>query len=207
MNIAKTPRIVKSLFSKLTWQMLNDERKIYLTFDDGPIPGVTEWVLDLLDEYNIKATFFCVGENVVRHPEVYQNIKDQGHSIGNHTYNHMNGWKCSVEEYLDNVAKADSVIQSKLFRPPHGRIKRKAIGALMPHYEIIMWDVLSVDYDANVSPESCLKNVTSNVQAGSIIVFHDSLKAERNLRYALPKCIEYLQNEGYSFHRIEEPTH
>jgi len=203
MNIAKTPKLVKSLFSQLTWQIINDTNTIYLTFDDGPVPKVTEWVLDTLEQYNIKATFFCVGENVSRYPELFQKIKDAGHGYGNHTYNHLNGWKCDLQEYIKNVKKADSLINSKLFRPPHGRIKRRAISELTPDYNIIMWDVLSVDYSAKQNQASCLKNVMNNVRSGSIIVFHDSYKAEKNLKSTLPVCIEQLLEKGYVFSKID----
>lgn len=203
MNIAKTPRLVKSLFSKLTWQIFNETNTIYLTFDDGPVPGVTEWVLDILKEYSIKASFFCVGENVSKHPEIFERIKREGHSVGNHTFNHLNGWKCDLNTYLDNIKQADELIDSKLFRPPHGRIRHKAISELMPRYEIVMWDVLSIDYNAKIDEKTCIKNVLQNVQPGSIIVFHDSYKAEKNLKAALPKCIEALLREGYNFSKIE----
>ena len=189
------------------------EKKIYLTFDDGPVPEVTPWVLQLLKEENITATFFCVGENVARHPEIYRELLQQGHSAGNHTYNHLDGWSTGTENYIDNIKQCAQLVHTKLFRPPYGKIKKsqaKVIAdnpqLLNPHSPdtspqppIIMWDVLSGDYDINTSPEQCLKNVITHVRNGSIILFHDSVKARERLEYALPRFIAHAKKEGYEF--------
>lgn len=174
----------------------------FLTFDDGPIPGVTEWVLDILKEKNLKATFFCVGDNVRKHPHVFQRIIDEGHAVGNHSYNHLNGWKTPREEYLENIAKAQVLIKSNLLRPPYGKVMPHVARELSRKYKIIMWDVLSRDYNANLTGRDCAKIVIDKVRSGSIIVFHDSLKAERNLKVALPLVINILQKRGFSFDKI-----
>lgn len=198
-NWVKTNKWIKKIFNNLVWDIPNSENKIYLTFDDGPIPEVTEWVLDLLKSEDIKATFFCIGDNIKKHPEVYKRILSEGHQTGNHTFNHLNGWKTETNHYIENF-KLCEIEHSKLFRPPYGKIKpsqSKAIRQL--GYKIIMWDVLSYDFDSIISVEKCLENVISNTEQGSIIVFHDSLKAEKNLKYALPKAIQILKNKGFVF--------
>jgi len=186
------------------------EKTVYLTFDDGPTPEITEWTLNKLKQFNAKATFFCIGKNVKNHPEVFQQIIDEGHSIGNHTNNHLNGWKTKKEDYLNNVSIAEKTIQQftssttkRLFRPPYGKIKRKqSLELLKRGYKIIMWDVLSADFDQSISKEKCLKNVLDNIDNGSIIIFHDSVKAEINMKYALPKALEVLSKKGYEFKAI-----
>ena len=256
----KTPRIVQSIFSKYIWCFpVNKEsanqnsKEIYLTFDDGPIPEITPWVLQELSEYKAKATFFCIGENVRKYPEIFRKIISNGHSIGNHTYNHLNGWKTSKKRYLNNVEKAEKCFQSrwpsgsvfspdsswdqssvsglrssvfstdsyrdqsslqkqsttnhqlstKLFRPPYGRIKpNQANKILKKGYEIIMWDVLSGDFDLSLSKEECLKNVLKNAHDGSIVVFHDSEKAFKNLEYVLPRTLEHFTEKGFVFKAI-----
>lgn len=204
----KTPWIAKMFFSAYVWSLPVDEKTVYLTFDDGPHPTITPWVLDLLQQFNAKATFFCIGNNVDKYPDVYQNILDAGHAIGNHTYRHLNGWKTDDNTYIEDVSAAAQLIKSNLFRPPHGRIRSsqaKRIAAAMQRDDvrIIMWDVLSADFDASFSGEQCLNNVLENVSAGSIIVFHDSEKAFNNLKYALPKTLESLKDAGFNFRRIE----
>lgn len=205
-NWVKTNRLIKKVFSNLVWDIPNSDKKIYLTFDDGPIPEVTEWVLDLLKSEDIKATFFCIGDNIKKHPEVYKRILTEEHQTGNHTFNHLNGWKTETNQYIDNFKLCETehlklnTEHSFLFRPPYGKIKpsqSKAIRQL--GYKIIMWDVLSYDFDSTISVEKCLENVISNTEQGSIIVFHDSLKAEKNLKYALPKAIQILKNKGFVF--------
>jgi len=206
----KTNKVIKKIFNNLVWDIPNSENKIYLTFDDGPIPSVTEWVLDVLKSENIKATFFCIGDNIKKYPEIYKRILTEGHQIGNHTFNHLNGWKTKTNYYIENFKLCEtehSKLNPKhsfLFRPPYGKIKpsqSKEIRQL--GYKMIMWDVLSYDFDQNISEEECLKNVISNTSQGSIIVFHDSLKAEKNLKYALPKAIQILKNKGFTFDVIK----
>tara|TARA_R110001592_G_scaffold29262_1_gene106287 strand:- start:296 stop:913 length:618 start_codon:yes stop_codon:yes gene_type:complete len=204
MFLVKTPLTIKKSFPSLVWDIPNNTKKIYLTFDDGPTPEVTAWVLSVLKKYEIKATFFVVGENVKKHPEIYQQLINEGHAIGNHTYNHLNGWKTKSFNYLNNVANCAELVKTNLFRPPYGRIKNTQIKKLKQEYSIIMWDVLSGDFDASLSPEKCAENVINNTKSGSIIVFHDSIKAENNLRFALPKAIEYLKSKGFVFGVISE---
>lgn len=201
----KTHWIIKKLFSKYVWNIPNLENKIYLTFDDGPIPEITEWVLEELKKYNAKATFFCIGDNVKKYPEVFKSVVESGHSIGNHTFNHLNGWKTSTKEYIENTKQCFSTFINpetqniKLFRPPYGKIKPSQSKTLRNlGYKIIMWNVLSKDYSNKISPEKCYENVINNVESGSIIVFHDSLKAYPNLKYALPKVLELLTKKGYT---------
>lgn len=202
MYSVRPPYLYKKYLSKAVWRLNAEENKIYLTFDDGPIPEITAWVLNLLKEKNIKATFFCVGDNAVKHPEVYKQILEHAHSTGNHSYNHVNGWKTNTKVYLDNVEQCRKVIDSRLFRPPYGKLKKSQCGLLSSQYKIIMWDVLSGDFDTKTSPEKCLKNVVDNVQNGSIILFHDSIKAKRNMQYALPKFIDYALAKGFQFEKL-----
>tara|TARA_R110001592_G_scaffold166877_1_gene402136 strand:+ start:50 stop:667 length:618 start_codon:yes stop_codon:yes gene_type:complete len=204
MFLVKTPLAIKKSFPSLVWDIPNNTKTIYLTFDDGPTPEITTWVLETLKKHKIKATFFVVGENVKKHPEIYQQLINEGHAIGNHTYNHLNGWKTKSSDYLQNIEKCAELVDSNLFRPPYGRIKNTQIRKLKQHYKIIMWDVLSGDFDFKTSPEQCADNVIENVKPGSIIVFHDSAKAEKNLKYALPKALEYLKQQGFTFGVITE---
>lgn len=211
----KTNRIIKKIFSKYIWDISNAENKIYLTFDDGPIPEITEWVLEELQKHNAKATFFCIGHNIEKHPHIFKKIIEAGHSVGNHTFNHLNGWRTSTKEYLENCilwpsASGYSSISKlkankrQLFRPPYGKIKSSQSKKLLKlGYKIIMWDVLSADYDSTITPEKCLENVLKNVSSGSIIVFHDSIKAFPNLEYTLPKALEYWVSKGFVFERID----
>ncbi len=205
MNIVTVPRFIERIFPTLVWRLPADDKPVYLTFDDGPIPEVTPWVLDELDKFNVKATFFCVGDNVAKHPKEYRMVIERGHCIGNHTYNHLQGIKTNSTKYLKNIEKAGEVIDSKLFRPPHGLMRRKQLRTLVSEnkYRIIMWHVLSCDYDCSLKPSKCLSNVVDNVENGSIIVFHDSLKAEKNMRYALPRVLENLSNRGFGFRTFD----
>lgn len=198
MNV-QFPRVLRPFMGKLTWRKNPSEKVIYLTFDDGPVPEVTPLVLDILDEYKIKATFFCVGDNVQKYPEVYEAVLQRGHTTGNHTYNHLKGFSVSAGEYAENVQKASEYIDSGLFRPPYGRITYKQRKLLSPQYEIIMWDLITHDYNRNLSVETIFRNVKRHVRNGSIIVFHDSIKAKENVLAVLPQAIEYLKNCGYSF--------
>jgi len=200
--MVKTPWLLKKLYPALTWHKKRDSPCIYLTFDDGPIPIVTPFVLNILKQYNAKATFFCIGDNISKHPDVYQAVVDAGHRVGNHTYNHLKGWKTDDETYVANYLKCDEQLHSNLFRPPYGRIKKSQaakLQALNPNLEIIMWDVLSGDFDLNLTPENCLKNVKKHTENGSIVVFHDSLKAFPRLEYTLPLALEYWSDAGYRF--------
>lgn len=179
--------------------MRPDEPKLYLTFDDGPVPEITPWVLDVLKQYRVTATFFCVGDNVGKHPQIYKRIIDEGHHVGNHTFNHLNGWNTDTAIYMANINKCAEVLNSSLFRPPYGKLKPSQVKRLKKQYKIIMWDVLSGDYDKETAPEQCLENVITGMRNGSIIVFHDSKRAFRNLQHALPKAIEFAQDNGYEF--------
>lgn len=203
MYLTKTPRFIKSLFPNFIWNVPNDNNTIYLTFDDGPIPEVTPWVLEELDKYQAKASFFCVGENVKSYPEIYNQILDKGHAIGNHTYNHLSGWASENVPYFHNVRNCANEVHSNLFRPPYGRLKPKQVQFLQRHYKIIMWDVLSGDFDDNITEEQCLQNVIQNTSPGSIIVFHDSLKSEKKLRYVLPKVLKYFSAMSYKLEKLE----
>ena len=202
MYLVKTPRLIQNLFPNFKWSIPVSEKKVFLTFDDGPIPEVTPWVLDLLKEYNFKASFFCVGDNVLKHPEIYDRILDEGHTIGNHTYNHLNGWTTENIKYFHNIRRCAHLVNSDLFRPPYGRIKPKQAQFIQRHYDIIMWSLLSGDFDPALSKEMCLQNVVSNIQPGAIIVFHDSLKAFEKLKYVLPKTLENLKLMGFTSDRI-----
>lgn len=203
----RTPFFLPLLYPSLIWRMPADKKELYLTFDDGPINGPTEFVLDELKKASAKATFFCIGDNIRKHPHIFKKIIDGGHAIGNHTFNHLNGWNTSIDLYLKNVALFDEQLSianchlSTMLRPPYGKITYKQIRALK-HYKIIMWDVLSQDYSKYLAPENCLRNTISVTRPGSIIVFHDSLKAEKNLRYVLPRFISHFAERGYTFKAI-----
>jgi len=223
MYLVKSPLLLKWYYSSLIWNRPRKEKIIYLTFDDGPIPNVTDFVLNTLKDFGIKATFFCIGDNIRKHPDVFERLKAEGHAIGNHTYNHLKGWITDDETYINNFLKCQELTQTSLFRPPHGRIKRSQIKGLqalslnpkkqtsigqpisnvtlntIPPLQIIMWDVLSGDFDTQLSPEKCYQNVINNTENGAIIVFHDSLKAFERLEYALPKSIKYLLAKGFQF--------
>ncbi|MEY3500502.1 MAG: Peptidoglycan-N-acetylglucosamine deacetylase [Bacteroidota bacterium] len=206
----KTNFIVKKVFSNYIWDVPNNEKKIYLTFDDGPTPEITDWTLTQLEQFDAKATFFCIGDNIKKHPEIFQTLLSKGHAVGNHTFNHLNGWKTEIHKYLENTKNCEIEIGkftntfSKLFRPPYGRIKSAQAKELRKlGYKIIMWDILSADFDATIAPEECLQNVVKNIKPGSIIVFHDSQKAFLNLEYALPKTLAFLKEKGFSFAILE----
>lgn len=204
MFIEQPPLLYRSLFPEAIWRIKRRKRKVvYLTFDDGPIPEVTPWVLDLLDYYGIKATFFLVGDNVARSPHLLEEIKRRGHSWGNHTMNHLQGFKIASRRYLRNIQKAHELIDSTLFRPPHGIMRWEQAKVIKDHFNIVMYDLVTRDYSKKMTGEKVLKNVKRYARNGSIIVFHDSLKAEANLRYALPRAIEWLKEQGYEFLPIE----
>ncbi len=200
MYIIKTPFWLRFLYRSLTWRKPADSNQIFLTFDDGPIPIVTPFVLKTLKEFDAKATFFCIGDNITKHPEIFQQVKEDGHLLGNHTFNHLKGWDTDDEVYVSNMLKCQELVDSNFFRPPHGRIKYSQVGklrALFPHLNIIMWDVLSGDFDVNLSPEKCLQNVLKHTVPGSIIVFHDSLKAFDRLQYTLPRALAHWKSKGF----------
>lgn len=191
------------LFPESIWRIRDKRvRAVYLTFDDGPIPDITTWVLDILDKYGVKGTFFCVGDNVKRNPEIYADIIARGHSVGNHTMNHLQGAKVRTRRYLDNIAEAAKLIDSHLYRPPHGLLRWRQARKIKDKYQIIMYDLVTRDYSKNLNGEQVFENVKHYTRNGSIIVFHDSLKAEKNIRYALPRAIEWLQENGYKIKPI-----
>ncbi len=204
MLIEQPPFFYRMLFPETVWRIhrKNKRRNVYLTFDDGPIPDVTPWVLDTLDRYGVKATFFCVGDNVRRNPELMQEILRRGHSIGNHTMNHMQSMKVTTRTYLRNVVMANELIGSRLFRPPHGLMRWGTARLLKNHFTLIMYDLVTRDYSKKLTGEQVLNNVKRYARKGSIIVFHDSLKAEKNMKYALPRAIEWLKEKGYEFEAI-----
>ena len=204
MFIEQVPGFVRCLFPKALWRMNPDEKAVYLTFDDGPIPVVTPWVVELLGRYDIKATFFMVGDNVRKHPQEYSRVIEAGHRVGNHTFNHLKGLFTDTEEYLDNVEKADALIHSRLFRPPHGMLRLSQYNELSKRYQFVMWDLVTRDYSNRLCGEDVLAKVKRYVRNGSIITFHDSLRSESNLRYALPRAIEWLLEQGYEFKLFEE---
>lgn len=221
----KTPLVVKKIFPNYVWDISSSVKTIYLTFDDGPTPEITTWTLNTLKQYNAEATFFCIGNNIEKHTEIFKNIIENGHSIGNHTQNHIKGWRTRSKDYFENIELCESILKSQitdskfqvpkssmvnqkslvttLFRPPYGQITpRQGRKLIAKDYKIIMWDILSFDWDKTVSPETCLKNVISKAQNGSIVVFHDSVKASKNMTYALPKVLEFFRREGYVFKGI-----
>lgn len=199
-----SPFWLKALYPRYIWHVPTVEKKIFLTFDDGPIPEITKFVLDELDKFDAKATFFCIGDNVRKHPDVFQMLLENKHSVGNHTYNHMNGWKTENETYLDNISKCEVQLgkPTNLFRPPYGRIKRSQAKLLDENQQIVMWDVLSGDFSAGISQEICLQKTIKHTRPGSIILFHDSLKAAKNMQFALPRFLEHFSQKGYHFEAL-----
>ena len=198
MNI-QFPRLLRPLWGKVVWRKDPSKKVIYLTFDDGPVPEVTPLVLDLLDEHSIKATFFCVGENVQKHPDTFAQVMSRGHKVGNHTFNHLKGFSVTDEEYYGNIDKAAELIDSKLFRPPYGRVTGKQMKKLRDRYAIIMWDVITHDYNKSLSPETIMRTIKRYSRNGSLVVFHDSIKAKENVLAVLPLAIEYWKSKGYTF--------
>ncbi len=202
----KTHWLIKKLFPKYIWSISSPGKTVYLTFDDGPTPDVTEWVLNQLEQFNAKATFFCIGHNIADNRQIFEKTIAAGHAIGNHTYNHMNGWHTESAIYLENVEKCEREIvgvSKNLFRPPYAKVNRRQSTALLAKgYRIVMWDVLSADFDQSITKEKCLENVIKNVRPGSVIIFHDSVKASENLKYALPKTLQFLKDNGYKCNAI-----
>lgn len=210
--LIKTPWLLRKLYPSCTWQIPSREKVIYLTFDDGPHPEITPYVLDTLQQYQAKATFFCIGKNVVAYPDIYRRILDEGHRTGNHTFNHLNGWKVPNKTYIDNIIDASKYIDSNLFRPPYGKITKFQIKVLSDiaaykgsdrKFSIIMWDVLSGDFDKQLSAEVCTLNVIRKTKPGSIVVFHDSEKAFPRMRESLPEALRYFSEKGYRFEGIQ----
>lgn len=204
--LTKTPKWVFKLFNRSIWQMPDIEKSIYLTFDDGPHPDITPFVLEELDKFNAKATFFCIGKNVVKYPLVYNKLLEGGHAVGNHTFNHWNGWNTKADDYVHDVLLAKEHVESDLFRPPYGRITRKQhrqLTNLAQPFKIIMWSVLSGDFDVRLSPQRCYSNILKNVKSGSVVVFHDSEKANERLRFVLPLMLKHFTEEGFLFKRID----
>ena len=200
---ASPPAWLRKLLPQCDWNLPNTQNKIYLTFDDGPTPEVLPIILKTLDIYKIPATFFCVGENMARYPDLVKEMLKRKHVIGNHTHNHISGWRTKNELYFQNIEKCRVVYKSKLFRPPYGRLRKSQAKHLSKKYKLIMWDVLSYDYDKNTLPEICFRNVIDNTKSGSVIVFHDNTKALNNLKYALPHSIAFLLNKGFVFDVIK----
>lgn len=200
MRFFRTPAVLTTFYPSLLWRVNTSQKEIYLTFDDGPVPGPTDFVLETLEKYKAKATFFCIGDNIRKHPDQFKKIIDANHSVGNHTFNHLNGWKTSSEIYLQNVNECQALLPgNRLFRPPFGRIKKSQISLIKKNYQIVMWDLLTFDYDKSLAEEKCLRGAMSAARSGSIVVFHDSIKAEKNLTYVLPRFMEHCATEGYSF--------
>lgn len=206
MYLHHSPKFLQLLYPNLVWHKPRGKKKIYLTFDDGPVPNITDFVLQTLQNFNAHATFFCVGENVIKHPAVFQHILENGHQVGNHTFNHINGWDMPLSQYVENIEQCDSAINVHensryrfLFRPPYGRLKRNQIKALSPKYQIIMWDVLTGDFDRALQPEKCLSKTLKYTTNGSIVIFHDSYKAADNLTFVLPRFLTYFAEKGYTF--------
>ncbi len=212
----KTNYVIKRIFPNYVWDIPNRENKIYLTFDDGPTPEITEWTLEQLKKHDAKATFFCIGNNIEKHPDIFQKIIDDNHAVGNHTFNHLKGWETDTNEYVENTRRCSLLMREKgkgisdkgaafeLFRPPYGKIKTSQSRTLRRlGYKIIMWDVLSRDFDKTITPEKCLDNVLQHIESGSIIVFHDSVKAAQNLKYVLPKTLTFLKEKGFVCAKID----
>jgi peptidoglycan/xylan/chitin deacetylase (PgdA/CDA1 family) len=208
--LAKTPGLLKSMYPSCIWNFPRHEKVMYFTFDDGPHPVATPFVLDTLKEYNAKGTFFCIGKNVAAHPDIYKRILNEGHATGNHTFNHLNGWKTSDEEYIKDIGEAKKYIDSKLFRPPYGRITKFQIRLLTASenvkqktvFKIIMWDVLSGDFHITSTPEKCMRNVTAHSKEGSIVVFHDSEKALPRMQKTLQESLRFFSERGFRFDTI-----
>ena len=205
----KPPALLRSVYRKCLWKVNTSENTIYLTFDDGPIPGVTPFVLDELKKYSAKATFFCIGKNIDANPEIFERIKAEGHSIGNHSYDHLNGWQNSNEAYYSNISKCDSTLSThgeenpgRLYRPPYGKLKPAQYKFLKDSYRIVLWDVLSYDFDSKISAEKVLDNVITHTEPGSVVVFHDSLKAQSKIEYALPKVLQHFSAKGFKFEKL-----
>lgn len=204
MYLNKTPDLLKPVYKDLVWDVPTSKKEVFISFDDGPVPVATPYALDVLKEFDVRATFFCIGDNVLKHPDIFQRVIDDGHRIGNHSLNHLNGWKYNDYSYVKNVLECARIVPSRLYRPPYGKIKRSQTAALRKRFSIIMWDVISGDFDRKITKEKCVENVVKNVVPGSIVVFHDSHKAYEKMSFALPIVLEQLKAQGYSFGLIPE---
>jgi peptidoglycan/xylan/chitin deacetylase (PgdA/CDA1 family) len=202
MNFVRIPRLLKRTFPEITWEIQDTAPSLYLTFDDGPTPGITAGILDALAKFRAKATFFCIGRNVERHPDIYRQILEAGHATGNHTYSHLKGWYTPNREYFEDIDLAAQFIRSPLYRPAYGMITPSQLRHLKKHYRIVMWDIMSYDFALNTSPDKCLHNVMHYVKSGSVVVFHDSLKASEKVLYALPQVLEHFSGKGFAFKSI-----
>jgi peptidoglycan-N-acetylglucosamine deacetylase len=202
MKAASVPLFLRMFYPSLLWSMPEGNKKLYLTFDDGPQPEITPQVIEILNKYDAKASFFCVGDNVLKYPETYNQLIAGGHLTGNHTFNHLNGWQTPLKEYYENANRCRELVDSSFFRPPYGRITPSQIQALKKEYTIVMWSVLSYDFDEDTSPQQCVDYVLNNSRDGAIIVFHDSLKAAPKLLEALPKVLAHYSRLGFSFERL-----
>jgi peptidoglycan-N-acetylglucosamine deacetylase len=201
----KKPRWLRRLYGDCLWEINTNEKILYLTFDDGPHPEETPFVLQQLRKFNAKATFFCIGENVVAHPQLHQQVLEEGHVVGNHTYSHIDGWKTGNKKYYADIQQASGVIHTNLFRPPFGHITWRQVRTLKDSgnkMRTVLWSVLSADFDVATPEEKCLDNVRDNAAPGSIVLFHDSAIASKNMRYALPRVLEHFSRQGYAFHSI-----
>ena len=198
----RVPKFIRRLFPDLVWK-IEDERGVYITFDDGPTPGITEWILATLKRYDAKATFFVLGKNVEQYPDLYRKILADGHSVGNHTYSHQKGVKMSLERYLEDIAFASNSVKSNLFRPPYARVTPSQLRAVTKHYKVVMWSIISRDYNRKITGEICLRGVLPHIKAGEIILFHDSEKSFANMSYALPKTLEHIAKLGLKCKAIE----
>jgi peptidoglycan/xylan/chitin deacetylase (PgdA/CDA1 family) len=207
MRYYKTPKTLQRVFSSILWKKPQKVPTIYLTFDDGPVPELTPRILEVLKEYKAKATFFCVGDNIQKHSSIFKNLLDEEHSIGNHTYRHLNAWKTDRNTYLQDIQDCQNEIKkrngkTKFFRPPYGKLNFYLRTEIQKNYQIVLWDVLSYDFDEQVSRETCLKNTLQNCENGSIIVFHDNIKATRNLIYTLPRLLNHFSEKGFVFDKL-----
>jgi peptidoglycan/xylan/chitin deacetylase (PgdA/CDA1 family) len=202
MDLVKIPRTLKKFFPEITWDIRGSEPDLYLTFDAGPTPDITSRVLKELDHFQAKATFFCIGRNVERHPDIYNQVLDKGHAVGNHTYSHLKGWYTVNKEYYDDISLAARFIHSNLYRPAYGMITPTQLKYLKQQYQIVLWDVMSYDFDHHTSPQQCLSNVIRHARPGSVVVFHDSLRASEKMLYALPRVLEYFSEKGWEFKSI-----
>lgn len=208
MFLHKSNFLLRSVYPEFQWRIDTTDPTIYLTFDDGPIPDVTEFVLEQLDKFAAQATFFCIGDNVRKHRDVFYQVIEAGHLIGNHTFNHLNGWKTDDSDYIQNIdlCRIQMGIETGLFRPPYGRIRKSQAVEILDQYRVVMWDVLSGDFDPTLAPEVCLRKTLQYTEPGSIVVFHDSIKAFPNMRYALPRVLRYFSMRGYEFRALPQPV-